>query len=187
MYRLALAAMENAFGVLDNEQKESLAAIVAANAKYNPNDNGAQLAYILATAWHESRLKPVRECFGKTDAESRHCIRNRSYAVVVNGHVYYGRGFVQLTWYDNYVRMGKELGVDLASYPDLALQPAIAAQILVVGMVKGMFTGKKLSDYISNDGMNDYWNARRIVNGTDRAQLINDYAVAIVDYREEIV
>ena len=39
----------------------------------------------------------------------------------------------------------------------------------------GDFTGKKLSDYIK-PGSVDYVNARRIVNGTDCAEQIADYA-----------
>jgi hypothetical protein len=86
----------------------------------------------------------------------------------LTGEVYYGRGFVQLTWADNYRNMGKRLGVDLYRNPDLALDRKIAARILIVGMVEGIFTGKKLSDYL-NDRVTDYRNARRIINLLDRA------------------
>src|SRR5262249_61753455 len=54
-------------------------------------------------------------------------------------HVYYGRGYVQLTWRENYIKMGEELGLDLAHQPDLALNPRIAYDIASVGMRKGMF------------------------------------------------
>lgn len=67
------------------------------------------------------------------------------------------------------------MNVDLVNNPDLALNPQIAAEILVVGMEKGLFTGKKLSTYINNES-NDFVNARRIINGVDRAQLIAGYA-----------
>jgi hypothetical protein len=42
-------------------------------------------------------------------------------------------------------------------------------------MRAGAFTGKKLSDYISASKC-DYTNARRIINGVDRADLIAGYA-----------
>jgi hypothetical protein len=42
-------------------------------------------------------------------------------------------------------------------------------------MTKGLFTGKKLNDYINNT-KTDYVNARKIINGLDRANLIASYA-----------
>lgn len=44
------------------------------------------------------------------------------------------------------------------------------------GMVKGAFTGKKLSDYI-NSSKSDYREARRIINALDQAEKIESYAV----------
>lgn len=43
---------------------------------------------------------------------------------------------------------------------------------MVDGMEAGRFTGKKLSDYLPGD----YVNARRIINGTDKAEQIAGYA-----------
>ena len=79
-------------------------------------------------------------------------------------------GYVQLTWDYNYKKAGNLLGVDLVSNPEFALRPSIAAQIIVRGMSEGWFTGKKLSDFT------DFVSMRRIVNGTDKAALIADYA-----------
>lgn len=93
----------------------------------------------------------------------------------VTRKIYYGRGFVQLTWAENYRNMGKRLGVDLYRNPDLALDRKIAARILIVGMIEGIFTGKKLSDYL-NDRTTDYGNARRIINLLDRAAEFADFA-----------
>lgn len=131
------------------------------------------LAYMLSTTRGEcgSNMLPVREGFKSTDADARAYVKNKGYryAVEKNGHVYYGRGLVQLTWYDNYVNMGRLLGLDLAGNPDLALRPDIAAQILFEGMLRGSFTGKSLSDYFS-PSKTDWVNARRIINGTDKAE-----------------
>jgi hypothetical protein len=41
-------------------------------------------------------------------------------------------------------------------------------------MTRGIFTGKKLDDYF-NAKTDDWINARRIINGTDRASLVADY------------
>ena len=80
-----------------------------------------------------------------------------------DGWTYRGRGYPQTTGRDNYQRFGKLLGLDLPGNPDLALQPAISARILILGMKDGLFTGKKLADYISGDKA-DYRSARAIIN-----------------------
>ncbi len=87
---------------------------------------------------------------------------------------------MQLTFEDNYRRMGVLLGVPLADDPDLALDPTISKRILVEGVSRGVsqkgdFTGKALEDYIHGD-VCDYVGARRTVNGTDKAELIAGYA-----------
>jgi hypothetical protein len=81
----------------------------------------------------------------------------------------FGRGPIQLTHWSNYLKMGTALGVDLRANPDLALDPKIGADIVVVGMSKGMFTGKKLSDYAFPACLylEPAKHPRRIVNGKD--------------------
>lgn len=127
------------------------------------------LAYMLATTHHETdrTMKPINE-YGRG--------RGRRYGQPdpVTGHTYFGRGFVQLTWKENYEKMGRKLRVDLVNNPELALDLEIATKILFRGMMDGDFTGKKLSDYF-NPGKEDWRNARRIINGTDKAELISDY------------
>jgi putative chitinase len=93
-----------------------------------------------------------------------------------DGYLFRGRGFVQITGRNNYDKLGRLLGIDLINNPDLALQPDIAAKILVIGMRDGIFTGKKLSHYI-NQTKTDYYNARRIVNGTDKASVIEQDSI----------
>lgn len=90
-----------------------------------------------------------------------------------DGFLYSGKGFVQLTWKNNYATMTKRLraagyDVDLVKNPELAMRLDIASFILFDGMIYGIFTGKKLSDYF-NETKTDWMNARRIINGTDRA------------------
>lgn len=139
-----------------------------------------QLAYLFATAYHETAftMLPIEE-YGKG--------RGKKYGQAVNGKKYYGRGYVQLTWDYNYEKATTELRkqcpvivaeferkngrLDLVEFPEQALVPEIAFNIMVLGSSQGWFTGKKLSDYI-NGNKCDYINARRIINGTDRAKLI---------------
>lgn len=86
-----------------------------------------------------------------------------------------GRGYVQITGRKNYTKFASLLGVDLIAAPALALEHAIAFRIMTIGMSNGLFTGKKLADYI-NDRECDFVNARRIINGLDRAGEIAGYA-----------
>jgi len=124
-----------------------------------------QMAYVLATAYHETAhtMKPINE------KGSDKYLRSKKY------YPFFGRGYVQITWRENYVKAGKALGVDFVKKPELLLKPEYAAPILIVGMIEGWFTGKRLSDYITLQ-KSDFKNARRIVNGTDRADLIAGYA-----------
>lgn len=127
-----------------------------------------ELAYVLATAYWETAktMKPVKEAFWLSEDWRK---KNLRY------YPWYGRGFVQITWEENYVKAGKKLGLDLTSNPDKVMEPYISAQILIVGMIEGWFTGKKLSDYITLQ-KSDFVNARRIVNGVDKAKEIADLA-----------
>ncbi len=127
-----------------------------------------EAAYVLATAFWESArtMEPVREAFWKSDGWRKDNLRY---------YPWFGRGYVQLTWERNYRHAGKQLGVDLTTDPDVAMRPDIAVKVLVLGMVEGWFTGKKLSDYFGA-GRADYRNARRIINGIDKADTITTIA-----------
>lgn len=132
-----------------------------------------QTAYVLGTVQHESGFGKYTEEIASGEAyEGRTDLGNTHPG---DGVRYKGRGYVQLTGRDNYQYWSDRLGIDLINNPELAAEPEVAAQILVQGMKEGTFTGASLDDYI-NDGEADYYNARRIVNGTDRADLIADYA-----------
>lgn len=120
------------------------------------------LAYMLATAkWETAHtMHPVEE-IGRG--------QGMQYGVPVKGQVYYGRGYVQLTWATNYARMAALTGADLVNHPELALDPKIAAAIMFEGMRAGLFTGVGLPRYF-NDHVDDPVNARRIINGTDHCE-----------------
>ena len=149
-----------------------------------------QLAYILATAYHETAhtMLPVRETMASTDdaaiailerawrAKKLSWVKTPYWRKDADGKSWLGRGYVQLTHKTNYQRSGLSLGIDLVSIPDRAMEPRIAALIMFDGMLKGSFTGKRLADYIT-DTKADYIGARRIINGTDKAELIAGYAI----------
>lgn len=97
-----------------------------------------------------------------------------------DGARYKGRGYVQITGLDNYIRLGAALGIAdaLRLAPDRALDPPTAYQIMATGMLRGVFTGAGLGKYI-NATRCDYIQARRIINGLDRAELVASYATAL--------
>lgn len=127
-----------------------------------------QAAYVLATAyWETARtMKPVREAFWLPENWRK---KNLRY------YPWYGRGYVQLTWESNYAKAGAKIGVDLIEDPNRALEPKHAAEILVLGMKEGWFTGKRLGQYVTLQASN-FVGARRVVNGTDKAQAIAEIA-----------
>ena len=139
----------------------------------------ADTAYILATAFHETAgwMQPIREGARRygpryTDAAAKRAVAQihakgiirTNYALPTGPYKqsYYGRGFVQITWYDNYKKFEDLLGLPLTEKPDLALKESVALDILFLGMRDGLFTGKKLSDY---DLPRQFKQARPIVNG----------------------
>lgn len=147
------------------------------------------LAYALATVYHETgkRMVPVREGFATTDAGARAAVnklaakRGPNSAVAKyakpqppHGHVYYGRGHVQLTWLDNYRVSSKDAGVDLVAQPDKMLDPAISARVLFRGLLDGRWNakGKGLRYYLDQGKTVE---ARRTVNVLDKATVIAGY------------
>lgn len=190
-------------GRLTNVQVSGMELIIDFAVRYGVV-NEAQIAYILATAYHETgqTFAPILEnlnyseagllstfpkYFNKVTAKSYarkpEAIANRAYANRMDngpeasgdGWKYRGRGFAQLTGRRNYTLFGKKIGVDLVNKPDAALNQDKAAFILVIGMRDGLFTGKKLDNFIDRETKN-FKAARAIVNGTDRQDDIAAYA-----------
>jgi predicted chitinase len=127
-----------------------------------------QKAYVLATVEHETNntFEPVREAYWKSEHWRKKNLRYWPF---------YGRGYVQITWERNYQKYSELLNIDLVATPDFAMEHPIALFILVHGFEHGVFTGRKLEDYV-RAGTTDYWNARRCINGTDQAGRIRAMA-----------
>jgi len=146
---------------------------------------------MLATAFHETAatMQPVRETLATTDAEAIARL-DRAFAAGrlpmvrrpywwrdAEGKSWLGRGFVQLTHRRNYETMSVLTGVDLTGRPERAMEADVATAILIQGMVAGSFTGRRLADFF--DAEREDWDAARaIINGSDRASLVGNYARA---------
>jgi hypothetical protein len=126
------------------------------------------LSYMLATTYHETAQKmwPIEE-YGKGQGQP-YGVKDPE-----TGQVYYGRGYVQLTWRDNYRLSTQKLGLkgdaDLEWHADMALDSQIAADVMFAGMVEGWFRSdskgrQTLGRYFSAT-VDDPFNAREIING----------------------
>jgi hypothetical protein len=146
---------------LSDTQKRGVNSILQAWQKWGDGDK-RKLAYILATAQVENRLGIYPRELGNYDYFLKYDGRLGNNQPG-DGYKYRGAGFVQLTGKNNYRKMSDIVNIDLVNNPDLAANFPTAAKIIVVGMMKGSFTGKKLSDYFNLSGTN-WTGARRIVN-----------------------
>ena len=181
----ALRASPQVFGTsISENQVRGIDALLAACARNGITD-GHHVANILAQCYHETAgaMQPIKETVMRN-----HKDKNPSDATVIarldrafsRGQLpwvkspywrdgWFGRGFIQLTHRANYDKLGRAVGVNLIGNPSRALDINTSADIAVVGMRDGMFTGRKLADYrfpqalASPPGQNP----RRIVNGSD--------------------
>lgn len=179
---LFFATVRARLGRLSQLQVTGFEAVLAAAA-------GAPLAhaaYMLATAWHETAatMQPVLEANWLSESWRRQNLRY---------YPWHGRGYVQLTWESNYRKADAEAAKaglikpgELLANADLAMRPDIAALIMRRGMDEGWFASDKrgplsLTRYLPTKGTAtgaQYIEARRIINGTDKAALIESYAQA---------
>ena len=159
------ALLKSNFGILKQSQVDAF------NLFFDEWDgkDKRHLAYILATVWHETAktMLPVEE-IGKG--------KGKAYSRLEKGISYYGRGHVQVTWLVNYqalTRANKKCW-NFVHNPELLLQNEPSVWATFHGMRVGLFTSKRLSNYF-NEEKTDPVNARRIINGIDKAELIAGY------------
>ncbi len=174
---------------LSQSQVDGMNAVFAKDAQA-PQDP-RWLAYEFATAYHETgaAMQPIRERGNgdgpdadKFDDYLQKYDTGRLAAALGNtpeadgdGVRWCGRGLVQITGHRNYEVFAGLLGIDLLANPDLALRLDVSIDIMFIGMQRGTFTGRKLGDYF-NAGGTDWTNARKIINGTDKAEKIASHA-----------
>ena len=159
------------------------------------------VAYALATAYHETNqtMQPVREAYWLSDAAANRYFfrmydiqgqrpkvaRALGNIAAGDGARFPGMGYPQTTGRANYQRAKDKLGVDFIKDPKFMMVPRHAAAVMLRGMLEGWFTGKKLADYLPlsrNASLAEFKQARRIINGTDKAADIAAEAVAFQAY-----
>lgn len=161
------------------------------SGRYKPNLY--EVSYMLATARHETYQFITGEYFSKEpeigdasyfdkyDPIRAPSVMQRKIAIrngnvdEGDGYKYRGRGCVHLTWKGNYEKASKALSVNFVEFPELAAEYVHSVRIMIWGMTTGVFTGKSLGDYI-NSSLVDYKGARKVINWTDRDELIASYA-----------
>ncbi|MGX5665607.1 hypothetical protein ACWKW9_06485 [Rhizobium daejeonense] len=178
-------------GRIQPPQMQGMEAIIDHWEATSPGNDDRWLAYMLATAFHETArtMQPVRETLAATDAKAI-AILDRAFArgqlpwvsnpywrPDAQGKSWLGRGLVQLTHKTNYAKMSPLVGADLVADPAKAMQMDVAVRIMFIGMEKGSFTGARLDQFF-NPGREDWVNARKIINRLDRALQIADYGRA---------
>jgi predicted chitinase len=179
MNEVAFINRLNTYNLFNKPNKSQVRGMLAIIDKFESDKSLTDkrwLAYMLATVYHETAktFEPIEEVGQGIRKPYGRKIKVNLKAYDLPDKLYYGRGFVQLTWYDNYKKFGKLLGIDLLNQPELALKLDISIDILILGMTRGLFTGVGLDKYF-NAEKEDWVNARRIINGTDKAELIGLY------------
>ncbi len=182
---------------LNRESEENLEKLLKMIMKlwseYFDDCNDVYLAYMLATIRVESYdwnrvvfFGPICEKIsyaqaeidygsGPTGRRTAMAIANHNTAIG-DGFKYRGRGLVQITWKINYEKFSTALGIDFTGDPELALDLESTTRIMLGGMRDGIFShGNTLAAHLS-PGNKNYFTARKIINGSDRASVFKFYA-----------
>ncbi len=200
------ALYQKQYNILNSKNKNGLKYILDTAKKDADITSISELAYMLATTKHETAhtFRGISEygrgkgkLYGKEITVTHTDTLKK---VSTYNNKYYGRGYVQVTWGFNYQRVDEKLGngiypnknktkptdynkgftitnpdKSIYLHPDKALEKENAYVAMVYGMQKGIFTGLRIDRYI-NDLKIDYYNARKVINSTDKAKQISDYA-----------
>ncbi len=172
----------NLFPTLQQPQVDGINAILDEYELRQLSDS-RWLAYILATAYHETAktMQPIEE-YGKGAGHKygQH-IKQSGETYDTPDQLYYGRGHTQNTWYEIYdmltneaTKAGKDW--DFLNQPELLLTMECSIWAMFECMIHGRYTGVSLSRYF-NASTADWTNARKIINGLDKADLIAGYAM----------
>lgn len=167
------------FGSLTQEQVSGLNRLLwGFETYYGWWDNLSQIANALAQIKHETAhsFQPVEEGYYLGTSE-----RVKGFQKSLRYYPHFGRGDIQLTWFDNYRKMDALIRqyfpeivagynriyttqFNLKDHPEQALDGKISFCVFTIGMHKGTFTGQTLNAHTGGREV-DHFNARSIVNG----------------------
>jgi Chitinase class I len=120
------------FGPIENV-RANWPLIESALERNEINSLATVIAAIATVAVETGRFSPIRERGGPAyftkNYEGRADLGNTQPG---DGAKFFGRGYIQITGRGNYSEYGRGIGVDLVANPDLALDPAIGAQVLAL-------------------------------------------------------
>lgn len=153
----------DARGWHNNDWRAGLAAIVGGESNFTPRRE---------TGWSRTKNERIRQFFSRarslSDAElNRVKATDQSWFNFVyggrfgndgpnDGYIYRGGGLNQLTFHDNYLQIGEDIGVDLVNHPELIIAPRIAAAAAVAYMQRhfhgGDFAAQKRAVGVSMGG-----------------------------------
>lgn len=153
--------------------RENWPRLVEQMAHCGINDRATQVAMIGTVAIETaSTFRPVREAYYLGEPEPAESWRRAN----LRYYPYYGRGYIQLTWRENYAAYGPKIAqlwgaggwepdFDLVGNPDRALEPDISAAVSALYFRDHGGTGSKLIPKAANRG--DWREVRRLVQGAD--------------------
>lgn len=176
---------------LSQAQVEGMENLLDVWEEYYSGDHTSFLAYNLGTAYHETAhtMQPITER-GRVSYFDKYEPGTRIGKVLGNtvrgdGYKFRGEGHVQNTGRSNAAKATARLnevfglGIDLVANPSKRGDPFISAHSLFLGNKEGWWTGRGLSNYITGESsLSEFKQARRVVNGTDKAETIARYALA---------
>ncbi len=177
---------------LDPQEVSGCEAILAAFAGFPLAD----VAYALGTAYLETAgtMQPVREAYWLSDAQAEKYFM-KMYDVTGarpkvakalgntkpgDGAKYPGMGYPQTTGLSNYQKAQDVFGIPFVDQPKLMMKSENAAKVMAHFMKSGLFTGKRLADYLPRSGpatFAQFKSARPIINGSDRAADVATFAM----------
>ncbi len=170
----------DSFGKLDNVQVSGLETMLNGFDDTEYFNLATQYAGILAQTARETNwtFKPQKEGYWIAEVKRKrtlynYYLKNNPGAIKTifpygwnSVLTYEGRGRTQTTHINNYIAISEALGIDCVDNPDLLLEDKTDIKVMLHGYHTGLWTGKKLTDYI-NEQRTDYKGQRRVVNGLD--------------------
>lgn len=164
-------------GRISKEQVTGTNALLDAWDRHGDGDD-RKLANVLAQVFHETggRMVPVRETFASSDGQA---IR-RLDAAWRQGRLpqvskpywrdgWFGRGPIQVTHEDNYIRMAEALGVDLHGKPGLLLDLEVGALVVTPAATFAQYTHFHLAVTRDVGGVMRIFHNGALVGGGDPA------------------